>query len=114
MNREEFIKSVEYQVKKYIYLADEYGENAQIRVNPPLLLVDLLDNKGYQRAIDFSDEAIENAAYAEGDETMSAGDYQATQDPEFFPVSTLIRHIGANQLEPDFDAINKVADRYFK
>ena len=101
-------------MRKYIYIPDEYGANAQIRVNPRLLLVDLLDNNGYQRAIGFSDEAIENAAYAEGDETMSAGDYQATQNPEFFPVATLVKHVDVNRLEPDFDAINRIADRYFK
>lgn len=114
MTREEFITAVAGQVKKYIDLIDEFGDNAQIRVNPPLLYVDLLSNKQYQQAIGFSDEVIENAAYAEGDETMSSEDYQATQDPEFYPVSTLIKKGTLNEMLPDYQAIEKLADRYFK
>ena len=113
MEREEFVKSIEGQVRKYISLSEEYGSNAQIRINPALLLVDLLSERQYLQAIAFSDEVIENAAYAEGDETMSSEDYQATQDPDFYPVSSLIEKSATNDLIPDITAINKLADRYF-
>lgn len=113
MKREEFINSIIGQLRKYLYLSDEFGTNAQIRVNPALLYVDLLSDKQYLQAIGFSDEVIENAAYAEGDETMSSDDYQATQDPDFYPVSTLLKKDAAGDLEPDYDAVNKVADKYF-
>ena len=114
MKREEFITAVGGQVKKYIDLADKYGKNAQIRVNPDLLLVDLLSNRQFQQAIGFSDEAIENAAYAEGDETMSAGDYQAKQDPDLYPVTDFIKEGALNELLPDYEAIGRLADKYFK
>lgn len=113
MKREEFITAIAGQVKKYIDLIDEYGENAQIRVNPPLLYVDLLSNKQFQQGIGFSDEVIENAAYAEGDETMSSEDYQATQDPDFYPVASLVKRGALNELLPDYEAINVLADKYF-
>ena len=113
MNKEEFIVSITGQVRKYISLADEYGDNAQIRVNPALLLVDLLSNKEYLQAIEFSEEVIENGAYGEGDETSSADDFQASQDPDFYPVSTLVKKGALGELLPDADAINALADKYF-
>lgn len=114
MTKEEFTTSLIGQVKKYIYLADEYGENAQIKVNPRLLLVDLLTNKEYQQAIEFSDEVVENAAYAEGDETMSSEDYQATQNPDFYPIELLINRINAHTLEPNYTAIDTIVKKYFR
>lgn len=113
INRDAFITSVEGQVKKYIYLKIDYDPNAQIRVNPELKLVDLLSGKQFQQAIGFSDEVIENGAYGEGDETSSADDYQASQDPDFYPVSTLVKKGVLGELLPDMDAIQKLADNYF-
>ena len=114
MTREEFEGAAIGQVKKYIYEQQEMGENCQIRVNPELLYVDLLTNRELQQGIGFSDEVIENAAYAEGDETMSSEDYQAKQDPDFYPVDTLVRKVETGELEPDFQAIGKLVDRYFR
>lgn len=113
MTRQEFITSVEGQVRKYIYLKVDYEPNAQIRVNPTLLYVDLLSGRQFQQAIEFSDEVIENGAYGEGDETMSTDDYQASQDPDFYPVETLVKKSVLGEPIPDMDAINTLADKYF-
>ena len=112
MKKEEFLTSVTGQVRKYLSLPNEYGKNAQIRVNPALFLVDLLSEKQYLDAIAFSQEVIENAAYAEGDATEGADDFQAQQDPDFYPVSKLIKNDGGFT-EPDNEAIEALASNYF-
>lgn len=114
MTRQEFKTSIEGQVKKYIYLKDSYDPNAQIRVNPDLLLVDLLSGKEYLQGIAFSDEVIENGAYGEGDATENADDYQAKQDPDFYPVEKLVKKGDLGELIPDYKEIDHIVENYFK
>lgn len=113
MEKNEFITSVTGQVRKYISLKDDFNPNAQIRVNPELLLVDLLSGKEFLQAIEYSEEVIENGAYGEGDETSSADDYQAKQDPDFYPVEKLVKKGALGELLPDSEAIEKLAENYF-
>ena len=113
ITRDEFITAIDGQLRKYIYLSDNYRPNAQIRVNPALKLVDLLSGREYLKAIAFSQEVVENGAYGEGDETTSVDDFQARQDPDFYPVETLLKKGDLGEILPDRNAIEKVADKYF-
>lgn len=114
ITRDEFVKAVTDLVQEYIDNFDRFDVDPQIRVNPELLYVDLFDGKERNEDLGDSDEAIEDAAYAQGDETESASDYQATQDPDFYPVKGLLKPTGPHTSEPDKDGIEKIADNYFK
>lgn len=113
MKREEFTQSVIDLVKNYIENFFEFDSNAQLRVNPELKLVEIENGYAFQEDLGYSDEVIEDAAYAEGDATESADDFQAKQNFDYYPVSTLIAHEADNKAVPDLKAIDRIADKYF-
>ena len=112
MTRKEFTNAVTELVQNYIGNFYNFDSNAQLRVNPRLLTVEIENGYAFQDDIEYSDEVIENAAYAEGDATESASDFQASQNYEYYPVHTLIAHTDG-KATPDADAIRALADRYF-
>lgn len=113
MKKTEFEEAVSGLVWEYINNEDMMGKNAQIRVNPALLYVDIFTEKEFLEGIADSEEAIEDAAYASGAETEDASDYQASQDPDFYPASTLVTTDADGRRIPDREAIAKLAANYF-
>lgn len=113
MTRKDFIDTVKEQVQEYIDNFDRFDSDPQLRVNPVLKFTDIINGSDRLNGIGYSEEAIEDAAYAQGDETMSSSDYQAEQDPDFYPVKELLKPVSANKSEPDIEKIEKIADTYF-
>ena len=113
MKREEFVNACTDLVQRYIDNFYEFDSNPQLRVNPALLLVEIESGSAYLDDIAFSDEVIENAAYAEGDETESASDFQASQDYDYYPLKKLLKFISEHKAVPDKEAIENIADKYF-
>ena len=113
-DRNTFVKAVTDLVQEYIDNWDRFDSNPQIRVNPELLYLEAIDGNAMLEGIGDSEEAFEDAAYAQGDETMSASDFQEKQDPDFYPIKELIKPAGHNVSVPDPDKIEKIADEYFK
>lgn len=114
MKKSEFIEAVTGLVWVYINNEDLQGRNAQITVNPELLYVDLITENEFQDALLYSQEAIENAAYAHDAAQYEAMDYQASQNPDFYPAWKLITKDNDGKTVPDSAAIDKIADNYFK
>lgn len=113
MKKEDFINAVTGLVWEYINNRDMVGDNGQIRVNPELLTVDLFTGSEFLQGLADSEEAIEDAASAQGDETESAADYQASQNPEFYPVSSLTHKDADGRIVPDAEAISALTANYF-
>ena len=113
-DRKTFVKAVTELVQEYIDNWDRFDSNPQIRVNPELLFVEAIDGSAMLEGIGDSEEAFEDAAYAQGDETMSAADFQEKEDPDFYPIKELIKPVGHNISVPDTDKIEAIADEYFK
>ena len=113
MKKNDFIDTVSGLVWVYINNADVMGKNAQIRVTPESLYVDLFTEKQFQQAVEDADEAIENAAIAHGAESEEALDFQASQNPDFYPASSLVTKNAEGRSEPSREAIEKVAANYF-
>ena len=112
MKKSEFIQAVTGLVWVYINNEDLQGRNAQITVNPELLYVDLITENEFQDALLDSQEAIENAAYAHDAAQYEAADYQAAQNPDFYPAWKLVTKNQEGKTVPDDEAIAKVADNY--
>lgn len=113
IDRKTFVKAVTDLVQEYIDNFDRFDENPQIRVNPELLYIEAIDGSAMLEGIGDSEEAFEDAAYAVGDETMSASDFQEKQDPDFYPIKELLKPSGPNTSVPDPEKIEKIADEYF-
>ena len=114
MKKSEFEQAVTGLVWVYINNEDLQGRNAQITVNPELLYVDLITENEFQDSLLYSQEAIENAAYAHDAAQYEAMDYQASQNPDFYPAWKLITKDTEGKTVPDEEAIAKMADNYFK
>ena len=113
MKKEEFVEAVEGLVWVYINNEDMLGKNAQIRVNPVLLYVDLFSEKEFLQGLADSQEAIENAAYAHDAAQYEDADYQAQQNPDFYPAQTLVKKDTDGKSIPSREAVVKVAANYF-
>lgn len=113
MKRNEFVNAVASMVSNYIDNFYNFDGNAHLRVNPELLTVEIENGYAQDDDIEYSDEVIENAAYAEGDATESSSDFQASQNYDYYPVSTLLKFVDDHKAIPDKEAIEKLADNYF-
>lgn len=114
MTRKDFTERIEFLVREYLNDPKQFGPNYQIKVNPSSLMVTLADNTDMLDSIEYSNEAVEEAAGADTGAYEDAMDSQARQNPDFYPVSRFFRHVGENHVVPDADAIEAVADEYFK
>lgn len=113
MKKSDFIQAVTGLVWVYINNEDLQGKSAHITVNPETLYVDLLTQDEFHQALADNEEAFEDAAYAQGDETESASDFQEKENPDFYLVQTLIKKDETGKEVPDAEAIEKVASNYF-
>ncbi|MCH5220618.1 MAG: hypothetical protein J1F20_08625 [Muribaculaceae bacterium] len=114
MKRTEFTNSVIDLVNDYISDFYEFDGNAQLRVNPALLLVEIENGYAFQEDIEYSDEAVEEAAAAHGDADESATDFQASQDFDYYPVKDFIDISSDGKGSVNMTAVDKLADKYFK
>ena len=113
MNKDEFSKQLIATVNSYISNFDRYDNNPQIRVNPATLEIELVTGNDMQAEIEDSDEAVENAAIAQGMATQEASDFQVTQNPDFYAVKGLLKPVGDTD-EPNIDTIEEIVNVYFK
>lgn len=88
---------------------ESWGEDPQLSVIPTTLLVGIERHKDANRAIEFSDYAIEEDAVEDGDYSEDAADFQSASDPDLYPIGTLVDY--ANK-KPDLKKIGKLVDHY--
>lgn len=114
MNRENFIKRIDENVQLYIDNFDRFDSNPQLRVNPASFSMEIVNGSDMLAGIEDSNEAIENAAGAQGAATEVYTDFQVTQNPDFYPLKKLFIVDGQGVARPDENAVSAIADIYFK
>ena len=112
MKKNEFIEGVTGLVWVYINNQDMLGKNAQIRVNPVLLTIDLFNEKEFLQGLADAQEAVENTAYAHDAAQYEDADYQAQQNPDFYPARSLMVKDAEGKWTPDNAAIEALAANY--
>lgn len=110
---QQFTNSVVEVVQNYIDNFYEFDNNPILRVNPELLLVEVQNGYAFQKDIGYSDEVIEEAAYAEGDATESNTDFQAKQDYDFYKVTDFVTVGPDHKGSVNMDAVNTLTRKYF-
>lgn len=113
MTRKEFIEKLTQAVNSYIENFDRFDSDPQLGVNPATLDVFLINGSDRAKAIEDSDEAVENAAAAHGMAAQEASDYQVTRNPDFYAVKPLLATIGRDSSIADPTALDKIAANYF-
>lgn len=112
MTREEFTNAVTELVTQYIETVDRFDNNPQLRVNPVTFAIDLATGNDLLEEIAYSNEAIEEAAAAERPASEDAADYQAAQNPDFYPLRSLVRINSEGEDRVDEKAVENVAANY--
>lgn len=113
MTRKDFTERIEFLVREYLNDPKPFGPNCQIKVEPVSLMVTLADNTDMLDSIEYSNEAVEEAAGADTETYEDAMDSQARRNPDFYPIGHFIRSAGENRVAVDGDAIETVANEYF-
>ena len=104
--------SVDDMFRRYISNPKAFGTDPHLRINPRSLAVNIIGCNDMHAEIENSNEAIEDAG-VEGDMSEDAADYQVRQNPDFYPVKSLVAALPSGVLEPDKKAIGAVAAKYF-
>lgn len=109
MTRKELTDIIAEKVADVINNPEVWGEDPQISIIPTTLLVGIERHDDADRAIAFSDYAIEADAVEDGDYSEDAADFQSASDPDLYPVGILIDY--ANK-KPDLKKIGKLVVKY--
>lgn len=109
MTRKEFSDVIVAKVAEVINNPEVWGTDAQLSIIPTTLLVAIERHEDADRAIAFSDYAIEEDAVEDGDYSEDAADFQSASDPDLYPVSTLIDYADK---KPDLNKIAKLVEQY--
>lgn len=109
MTRKELTDIIASNVADVIDNPGRWGEDPQLSIIPTTLLVGIEQHQDADRAIAFSDYAIEEDAVEDGDYSEDAADFQSASDPDLYPVGLLIDY--ANK-KPDLKKISKLVEQY--
>ncbi len=109
MTRKELTDVIASNVAEVINNPGQWGEDPQISIIPTTLLVSIERHDDADRAIAFSDYAIEEDAVEDGDYSEDAADFQSASDPDLYPVGTLVDYAAKR---PDLQKIRRLVERY--
>ncbi len=109
MTRKELTDVIAAQVAEVINNPESWGEDPQLSIIPTTLLVGIERHDDADRAIAFSDYAIEADAVEDGDYSEDAADFQSASDPDLYPIGTLVDYVNKT---PDMKKISKLVDHY--
>ncbi len=109
MTRKELSDIIAAKVAEVIDNPGFWGEDPQLSVIPTTLLVGIERHRDAERAIAFSDYAIEADAVEDGDYSEDAADFQSASDPDLYPIGTLIDYADK---KPDLKKISRLVDHY--
>lgn len=112
MTRQDFIDAVTGLVGEFIFEGGNKEAASQLRVNPESKEIALESEADFLSEIADNDEAVEDAAAADNAQEDEATDWQVKQNPDFYPVSTLIRANAKGEMEVDKRAVSRLADKY--
>lgn len=113
MNRKDFADAVAGMVKIYLDNSYNFDENPQLRVNPVTFDFTIVNGSDMLAEIEDNNEAVEDAAGAEGDADEAATDMQVKQSPDFYSVRRLITTAPNGSYVPDEAQIDAIATIYF-
>lgn len=109
MTRKELADIIATKVADVINNPGVWGEDPQLSIVPTTLLVGIERHDDADRAIAFSDYAIEADAVEDGDYSEDAADFQSASDPDLYPVGILIDYA---HKKPDEGKIAGLVDKY--
>ena len=99
-------------VQAYIDDDSKMGPDPRIRVNPAEKRAMIVDSRDFADEIEDADEAVENAAAADGMAEEEAMDFQVSENPDFYPMRELVLTEKSGKRVPDMRKIDRIAKKY--
>ena len=112
MERNEFKNAIADCVSAYIKDYNILKDGTQLMINPESLMVSLADQANVFDDIDNSNTTIEAAAAAHGLEIQDATDYQASRNPDYYSLATLVKYSANGTMLVNDKAIDRLVDAY--
>lgn len=109
MTRKQLTDIIAKKVAEVISNPEIWGEDPQLSIIPTTLLVGIERHEDADRAIAFSDYAIEADAVEDGDYSEDAADFQSASDPDLYPIGLLIDYAAKR---PDLKKIGNLVEKY--
>ena len=109
MTRKELTDVIASNVAEVINNPEVWGVDPQLTIIPTTLIVGVERHEDADRAIAFSQEAIEADAVEDGDYSEDAADFQSASDPDLYPIGTLVDYVHKT---PDLTKIADLVDHY--
>lgn len=99
-------------VGRYIANADSFDSNPQLRIVPATMSMTIVNGRDMLAEIEVSDENVDDEAGVDGERSEEYADYQASRNPDFYPVRALITEDVDKRTIPDANAIEHIAASY--
>ena len=112
MTREDLIKAINHAVTLYVDAPDYFDANPQLRINPATFDVVAINGKDALEGIADNEEAIEEAAAAQGEETEDVTDWQVAQNPDFYAIKEYVVKDKDGKLKINEKAVETLAKTY--
>lgn len=109
MTRKELTDIIARQIAEVIANPEQWGPDPQLSIIPTTLLVTIERRDDADRAIAFSDYAIEEDAVEDGDYSEDAADFQSASDPDLYPVGLYVDYAAK---KPDLKKIAGLVKKY--
>ncbi len=112
MTNTKLVSAIGNAVERYIEDYDIYDQDPHIRINPANLNVAIVNGRDMLDEIEDSNEAVEDAAGAQGAASEQSTDFQVTQNPDFYALNRLVIVMDDGHMVPNDDAIKNIAANY--
>ncbi len=112
MTKEQFCTDIRDAVEAYLAYPSDWGEDAQIAINPETWHISLISSAERLAVIADSEETVEDLTGYQRPADEDGADAQVRRNPDLYPVSTLIKINGNGQRIADERAIRRLADSY--
>ena len=112
MTHDNLIKKITSLLEVYVDNVESFDHNPQLRINPANFDLTIVNGSDMLKEIEDSNEAIEDAASADGAETEESADYQVKQNPDFYPAKKLVKETNDGKFIPDKKAITDYVSNY--
>lgn len=112
MTREELTDNIVELVKRYIANADSFDPNPQLRIVPSTMSMTIVNGSDMLAEIEVSDENVDDESGVDGERSEEYADYQASRNPDFYPVKSMIKTDDDRKYVADAKAIESIATSY--
>ena len=113
MDKNQFTENIISLISRYIEDFSSFDSNPQLCVNPVSFDATVVNGADMLKGIEYSNEAVEDAAGAEGARSEDGTDFQVRRNPDFYAIKDYLKKGADSKVAPDDDAVRTLVGIYF-